>query len=82
MALPKLPLGQKKGRKRNQEIPSKSQEKPGEKQGKQEARLVQGDLLTCLEISSHNQGKSLNHECFSMRFDVSIACYNKLGQDL
>ena len=72
----------KREEKENHETPPKSQETKRIKREIKKARLVQGDLLTCLVFSSHNQGKSMKLECFSMRFNVSIACYNKLGQGL
>ena len=79
MAIPRATsrpeLRKEKGR---QEHHIKSQEK----QGNQEARPRTRSLSINLEFSSHNQGKSMNLECFFMRFDVSIACYNKLGQGL
>ena len=57
-------------------------EKQEETREKQEARPRTRSLLIHLEFPSHNQGKSMKLRCFSMRFDVSIACYNKLGQGL
>ena len=64
-------------------------EKQEENKGKQErskrnqatrprARL----LLRYLEFSSHIKGKFMNLECFSIMFDASFACYDKLGQGL
>ena len=33
-------------------------------------------------VSSHIKGKIMNLECFSIMFDTSFACYDKLGQGL
>ena len=41
----------------------------------------QGDsrrLPSYLEFSSHIKGKSMNFGCFSIMFDASFACYDKL----
>ena len=33
-------------------------------------------------VSSYIKGKFMNLECFSIMFDASFACYDKLGQGL
>ena len=48
----------------------------------QESKAISRRLLSHLEFSSHIKGKSMKLGCFSMRFDASLACYNKLGQGL
>ena len=35
-------------------------------------------FLSHLEFSSHIKGKIMNLECFSIMFDTSLACYDKL----
>ena len=72
----------KREEKENHETPFESQETRRKARKNKKQGQEQGSLLIYFDFPSHNQGKSMNLEGFSMRFDVSIACYNKLGQDL
>ena len=60
----------------------KLREKQEENQGKPRIKAKNKESAYLSWVSSHIKGKFMNLQCFSIMFDTSYACYDKLGQGL
>ena len=73
------PKEKKKKKKRGALSKSQEQEdSKGNQASKAKDKAIPRRLLIYLEFPSYIKGKSMKLGCFSIMFDVSIACHDKL----